>query len=408
MYKTNKIWAVLLACIMMFLPVVTTGCDKISNSPKLSNCGIIHETEFGGVYIKNTIDEFNALGFEYGDSVDVKFSNGYELLDIPYYNGYYTQTGEPLLIAYPGYDYIKAAINNGDDLWEVADLDLAPLLSSSLAQNRELLWNDANLDGNMTATITLAERGKYLDIQQARDIHYLDDRTKYPSDEVFANFRALKGGNLKEDLFYRSASPCDNQHNRASYVDKLIKKAGVQFIINLADSDAKIQGYMAKDDFASDYFATLYNKDDTDNDKVSALALNMNFGSQYFKEQTIKALMAISQNEGPFLIHCTEGKDRTGFLCMLLEAFAGATYNEIVEDYMITYFNYYAITKAFDQKRYTTIVENVLDPMIKTLSTDPNVNVKTANLAELARQYLLANGMTQTQIQALRTAICKA
>ena len=34
-----------------------------------------------------TIDDFNNYGFKFGDSVDVKFSNGYELLDLPYYNG---------------------------------------------------------------------------------------------------------------------------------------------------------------------------------------------------------------------------------------------------------------------------------------------------------------------------------
>ena len=36
-----------------------------------------------------SIDDFNKLGFEYGDSVNVSFTNGYELTDIPYYNGYY-------------------------------------------------------------------------------------------------------------------------------------------------------------------------------------------------------------------------------------------------------------------------------------------------------------------------------
>ena len=84
--------------------------------PALTDCVIEHETEFGGVYILMTIDDFNAMGFAYGDSVDVTFSNGYTLTDLPYYNGYYTGTGVPLLVAYPGYPYIKACINNGDDL----------------------------------------------------------------------------------------------------------------------------------------------------------------------------------------------------------------------------------------------------------------------------------------------------
>lgn len=405
MKKISKFLVCFIFIMFAITPFVFSGCNN--NNIALYNCEITHEPEFGGVYINITIDDFNALGFEYGDSVKVTFSNGYTLSDIPYYNGYYTQTGEPLLIAYPGYQYIKAAINNGDDLWNVADLNLSPLLSGSISENRQLLWNSANLNSNMTATITLNQKAKYADIQQARDIHYFDDRTLYPSNEVFANFRSLKGGNLKDNLLYRSASPCDNQHGRAKYVDDLIKNANVQYIINLADNDQKISGYMNNQDFNSNYFSTLYNKDDTNNDKVEALALNMNFGSDYFKEQTVLALKTIAQNEGPFLIHCTEGKDRTGFLCMLIEAFAGANYTEIVEDYMITYFNYYAITKAFDQKRYDVIVNNVLNPMIKEL-TGSNVDIKTANLAEYAENYLLTNGMEQGQIEQLRNNICKS
>ena len=386
MKRTGRVVSAILTAVIVLSLVFVVGCggdDQKSGVAELKECGTIHEPEFGGIYIKCTIDDFNSLGFFYGDSVTVAFSNGYVLSDLPYYNGYYTKTGEPLLIAYPGYDYIKAAINNGDDLWNVARLDDA-----------------------VTATVTLNESGKYLDIQEARDIHYFDDRSLYASDEVFANFRALKGGELKENLLFRSASPCDNQHKRAQYVDKLIKKAGVKHVIDLADTDVKIQGYMAKDDFSSEYFATLYNAADADNDKVEALALNMNFSSDYFKGQTVKALEAIANNEGPYLIHCTEGKDRTGFLCMLIEALAGATYSEIVEDYMMTYFNYYAITKAFDQKRYDTIVKNVLDPMIETIVSGENVDIKTADLSAQAKRFLTDNGMTDTNITALIAKIC--
>ena len=83
---------------------------------RIENVAIEHEPEFGGVYIAMTIDDFNNLGFVYGDSVDVVFSNGYKLEDIPYYNGYYVDAGQPLLVAYPGYDYNKAAVNYSEDL----------------------------------------------------------------------------------------------------------------------------------------------------------------------------------------------------------------------------------------------------------------------------------------------------
>ncbi len=45
------------------------------NDVKLENYDVMHETEFGGVYIKIEIDDFNELGFEFGDSVDIEFTN---------------------------------------------------------------------------------------------------------------------------------------------------------------------------------------------------------------------------------------------------------------------------------------------------------------------------------------------
>ncbi|MBR6335920.1 MAG: tyrosine-protein phosphatase, partial [Clostridia bacterium] len=355
-----------------------TGCGKKQDeAPVLENCSIIHEPEFGGIYITNTIEEFNALGFEYGDSVNITFSNGYELTGLPCYNGYYTKNGDALLVAYPGYDYIKAAINNGDDLWEVAGL--------------------AETD---TAAITLGEKGAFSDIQKARDIHYTDERTDYKSDEIFANFRAIDVTGIKKNFLYRSASPCDNQHNRASFTDSLMKAAGVEFILNLSDNDEKIKGYMSKEDFASPYFKTLY-----EGGNVKPIALNMNFASDEFKEKIADGFAAMIKSEGPCLIHCTEGKDRTGFVCMLLEALAGTSYDEIAEDYMITYANYYNITQTSDPERYTTIVDSVLNPMIQSMTGDENANVKTADLSSYAENFLKDAGMTGEQIAALKEMI---
>ena len=155
--------AVLLAGAVMILAALS-GCSRQEQkTPSIEGYETIHEMEFGGVYIKITIDDFNEQGFAFGDSVDVEFSNGYTLEDIPYYNGYYVEAGEPLLVGYPGYDYIKAAINYGDDLWDTGKL---------YASSTNNLWLTAALDEHCTAKVTLLEKAKYLAIQGARDIHY--------------------------------------------------------------------------------------------------------------------------------------------------------------------------------------------------------------------------------------------
>ncbi len=394
MKKTMFRTAVILAALVLSGSVFA-ACKK-ETAPSVTGLETIHETEFGGVYIRITIDEFNKKGFSYGDSVDVEFSNGYKLEDIPYYNGYYVDAGEPLLIAYPGYDYVKAAINYGEDLWEKAELQQALPLQAATGHQEETgtdLYLKAALDTHSTASVSLRERAKYLDIQNARDIHYRDDREEFPSDEVFANFRNMTAGQLKPVILYRSASPCDNQHNRAPYVDRLIADAKVNCILDLADNDTKIQKYITSEGFSSQYFLSLYEKG-----QVVPLALNMNYLSEEFRKKIAEGFIVMSESDGPYLIHCTEGKDRTGFVCMLIEALAGASYQEIADDYMLTYDNYYKITEKSDKAKYDVILEKNLVAMLKTVVGNKDADLEKTDLSLAARAFLKGSGMTDDEI----------
>lgn len=384
-------------CLMLILILALAGCGegKKQDEPlSVTDLGVIHEEEFGGVYIVMTIDDFNALGFEYGDSVDVVFSTGYSLEDIPYYNGYYVDAGEPLLVAYPGYDYIKACVNYGDDLWDTANL--------LMAAPRPDMFVTAGLDLHSTASITLREKGKYLDTQEVRDLSYTDIREEYPSDEAFANFREVTVGDLKEGILFRGASPCDNQHARAPYSDRLISDAGIECILDLADSDVKIERYIASEDFECPYFLSLY-----DDGKVIPVALSMNFSSEDFALSLVNGLTRMARAQGPYYVHCTEGKDRTGFVMMLLEALTGATWQEIVDDYMVTFDNYYKINREKDPEKYDLNLEKNLVVMMRTVIGDPDADPAEADLATAAREFLLRSGMTQEDMDLLIEKLTK-
>ena len=374
---------ILMSCVCLMLSACGSGetgtnetieTQENNSEAVLQDCPVVHKDSKAGVYVQISIDDFNALGFTYGDSVDIKFSNGYSLTDIPYFTGYYVEAHKPLLLGYPGKETIKATINYGNDLWDVAGMRQGD-----------------------TVSIFMHEKGKYLEEQEAGDIHYTNQREDYPSDAVFANFRNVTVGRMAKKRLYRSASPCDNKYNRAAYVDHLIAKAGVNCIIDLADSDEDIRGYRKEPDFDSPYFLSLYKSGN-----VFPMCMSMNFMDSEFQKILVSALTEMSEKEGPYLVHCTEGKDRTGYVCMLLAALCGATYQEIVNDYMLTYDNYYGINERTDPEKYNTIKANNIDVMLESVVEDEDVNITHTNLSKFAKDHLIDCGMSRKAVRRLK------
>ena len=136
------------------------------------------------------------------------------------------------------------------------------------------------------------------------------------------------------------------------------------------------------------------------------LAMNMNYKSDEFRAKVADGFKQMMFFNGPYYIHCQEGKDRTGFVCIVIEALCGASYQELVDDYMITYDNYYGITPEKDSERYTVIVENVLQPMISSMVGDESVDIKSANLSIYAEEFLKSGGMTDDTLTDLKSNIC--
>lgn len=345
---------------------------------EVKNLDTIHEMEFGGIYLTMTIDDFNKKGFNYGDSVDIEFTNGYKVTDIPYYNGYYVDAGETLLVGYPGYDYVKLTLNYGDDYWDIAGIK----------------------DGDK-ASISLNQALKYKDIQDTMNIQYSDIKGDEPT-YVFANYRMVDVGDIRIDVLYRGASPCDNKHNRAPYVDSLLAEDQINYIVNLADTPEKIQGYMAKPDFNSPYFRSLFERNTVllaaPLEKVLPLAMNMNYKSDEFREKVASGLKSMLSFTGPYYIHCQEGKDRTGFVLIVIEALLNASYQDIVDDYMLTYDNYYGITLETDPLRYNIIKQRNVDAMLKFLIGNENVNLAETEFSSYIRTYLINGGMTDSEV----------
>jgi len=380
---------VFLLLFVSALSISIGACNskKDNKEVKLENCSIHRDDEFGGAYIDISIADFNNLGFKFGDSLDLSFSNNIKYNDIGYYSGYYVPAGQELVVGYPGYDYIKFCINYGDDVYTMN-----------------------KFDKDTKVTITVNKAGKYLDVEETLSITYSDDINEYESKEQFANFRSVKAGNLKESILYRGASPIDNRRNRASTVDSLLKENNIKYDIDLADKLITSNTFVSVDNKpllgASNFVIGEYFQELMDANKVVLLGMAAAYKTDVFASKMKTMFEAILNNDGPYYIHCLEGKDRTGYVCMVIEALLGATYEELIDDYFITYHNYYGIEKG--SNKYEVIKSLHIDEMIRyVFGFDENTNLLKANYKTPVNSYLLSIGLTQEEIDAIQVKLSK-
>ena len=416
----KKLFALLLTLCLLLSPISAYAEPAESLEEPLSvTLDVLNRgaDAFYGCDVNISIPDFIALGFELGDACDVVLENDlyrYEFKSVPFYNGYYTKTGDPLLCAY-GYAVKE---NRGED-YQYTRTDY-PYLRFCF-NNREM-WNLLHLTTDMKCTITLVEQGGYEYEQKlvggltySKDFEDYEAKNGITKEEVFANFRAVKSDAMKENVLFRSASPFDNANNRAPYVNELAKANGIDYVLNLADSQTKIDKYKESDVWSElDYSQKLL-----DNDQVCLMSMSAAYEGAAYQAALVKGLnSALEHNATKILFHCTEGKDRTGFVGLVLESLCGASYEEMLFDYMVTYDNYYNLTEASDKTAYDYIVELKFNDMVNYLLTfDPSLEAKgdgtydlagvtPENFATAARNLLAKAGMSEDNLQAL-TALLK-
>lgn len=413
----KKFFALLAALCLMLIAfgAIAETTEPLSVTLDVLNRGA---DAFYGCDVNISIKDFIDLGFEFGDECDVVLENDlyrYEFKSVPFYNGYYTKTGDPLLC---GYGYAIKENRGEDYVYTRTDY---PYLRFCF-NNREM-WNLFHLTTDMKCTITLVEKGGYEYEQKlvggltySKNFEDYEAKNGISKEEVFANFRAVKSDAIKENVLFRSASLFDNANNRAPYVNDLAKEYGIDYVLNLADSQSKIDKYMTDEVWPQlDYSQKLL-----DNDQVSLMAMSAAYEGAAYQAALAQGLnSALAHNATKILFHCTEGKDRTGFVGVVLEGLCGATYDEMLYDYMVTYDNYYGLTEESDKTAYDYIVELKFNDMINYLLTFDSsleamgdgtydlASVTADNYATAARNLLSKAGMSEDNLQALTELLKK-
>lgn len=348
--------------------------------------------QFGNLILDITASDAMASGFEAGDIADVEL-NGISY-DMPVVSDFSDVDAGALLCRLAlkpeeDLDSVDLAINLGN-LAEWADL----AMREETDEDPGYLWtlNDSTPDP-IPVVLTMKEKGGYDDQLQLHKLVLSDNREDYPDldDAAYANFREITTTGMGKHALYRSSSPVNPEINRNHEADAASEEAGIKTFINMTDSEDEMQAYEGYND-------TYYSKQN-----IICLDMVLDFQSEEFEQGLADGLTYLTQQEGPFLIHCTEGKDRAGFAAAILEAFMGADFNEIVQDYMITYYNYYGIEP--DTAMYNKIAKTNIE---KDQATALELkNLAGADLKQAASDYLKRIGLSDETIDKLREKLSK-
>ncbi len=394
--KLRKFLSLLLALVMVFSMAVPALANETEETTVVTIGGLDNDlwmTKYGNVYCDCKAEDFNAMGFAWGDQVNVSFlDQTVSLPVVPTYS--YVESGLPAIImgqneAGVPDGYLSFAVNMGN-------FAEASGIAVKKTDEEGNWWFEAGEGVTFPIEITfeMDEQGGYMAEYILHNLNRTNVREDYAhlTDAEFANFRAISTTGLDEGILYRSSSPINPELARNTYADAALSAAGVKTIVNLADSQEEATSYEG-------YTDTYYSKQN-----IIFLSLGVDFASADYQINLAEGLRHMAANEGPYLVHCTEGKDRAGFTAALLSCFAGASYEEVLADYMITYYNYYGVEPGTE--KYDAIAKSNI---IKSLERSFNIeNLAAADLKAEAAEYMAEIGLTADEIAQLAANLTNA
>ncbi|MBO6118938.1 MAG: tyrosine-protein phosphatase [Lachnospiraceae bacterium] len=303
----------------------------------------------GDIMTPFTMDDFAKAGFEFEDTIKVSFLD--KSLIVPYVPSYRcTHSGGNVLVGNKMFKTIPLIAFHSNF---VKKQRIAVFLEN---EDRDIdILVAKGIKFPIRFRLELAEKKGYHEEFMVYNLIRTNNREDYSdlSDEEYCNFRTVKGGRFKEGILYRSSSPIDPFMKRDKYADECLKKYGVKTIINLNNNLDDTKKF-------PNYNDTYYSKQ-----KILFLNTNADVTSYNFGKCVLRAMHFINENEGPYLIHCMEGQDRTGAVCAIFESLLGASKNELIEDFMKTYENFYKVKKGSDQ--YYKIVKGEMQDDIASI-----------------------------------------
>ena len=367
-----------LSALVLILVVMLSGCAKTVET----TAHVAEIAKYGNLILDITGAELFNQGYEYGDVLEVRVAG--RTVEVPLCSNYSdVDNGVAVLRAASADSPLVLAINMSDfaTTYGIA-------AKSTIEEEPGYEW-DYLIQAPVEIKITMKQEGGYRDQWLVHQLVGSVERSDYAhlSDEAFANFRVIDTTGMGAGKLYRSSSPINPAIGRSTYADKAARDAGIRTVINLADPS---NVYETPED---SYYR---------NCQVTYLNLGMDPVAEDFKAGLAQGMRSIISGEAPYLIHCNEGKDRAGFVSAVLECLMGATADEVVDDYMETFFNYYGVEKGTE--KYNAVVNSNIIPTLKTIFGV--ADIYTADLEAEAEAYLMEDlGLSAKEVAELKVKL---
>jgi protein tyrosine/serine phosphatase len=193
------------------------------------------------------------------------------------------------------------------------------------------------------------------------------------NDAQAVNFREIRVGKIAPNTLYRSSHPIKDLKQEEA-ISVLAANAKIATVLNLCDTKSDIMGRAI--------FAPWYNRL-LKNSRVIALGMDFSVNSDNFRKKLKKGLRFIIATEGPWLIHCHAGVDRTGFVCMVLESFMGAALGDVINDYLESFNSIFESSVYDDEQKADSLTAMQI---LSVMSNSQIINEQ--NLQNIAEIYL--------------------
>ena len=350
-------------CLCFIVSALLAGCKRADRFEPLT-AAVLSEDQFGDVLL-----DLQEIDLVYGDSIDLAFSGGYSVKSIPFYPDFYGTGGDTVLTDF--YDQLAVA-GIGCSFNEAAGVK----------------------EGE-TVTITLDERGKY---RKEFEAYYVDpDITKWEgqTDEAFRNAREVTAGDIAEGILYRGSSPFDHSFHRVELMDAFLQEHRIQCVLDLSDTEETLAALGELPEYTAEMIK---------NGSVISCPLGIVYSDPESMRMIADGLSAMVELDGPYLIQCSLGRDRTGVLIALLEALSGAGYDEIISDYMESYRNLHNINMDADSLQYRLFKQRIDEKLEETLSVS-RAELSECNLQSAAADYFFRCGMTAEEVAHLTAVL---